>query len=157
KHLDNLQRIFARHSHYNPNQPRVPAGHSDGGQWTRIGAGVAQARLIGAPSPAWPFGLGSGTGLEPPIPLSPTEQDPWPLIAAAAGRKPGIPTKRPPTSRERTEALKEAAKWLRENAGTTIDGIPWLDEFLAIIESYNDSPQTLEELRRAASDPKKGY
>jgi hypothetical protein len=25
---------------YDPNQPRVPAGHSDGGQWTRIG-GVA--------------------------------------------------------------------------------------------------------------------
>src|SRR5262245_28103767 len=25
-------------SHYNPDQPRVPAGHPDGGQWTRGGA-----------------------------------------------------------------------------------------------------------------------
>jgi hypothetical protein len=29
------------HDHYNPHQPRVPAGHSDGGQWTR-GGGVGQ-------------------------------------------------------------------------------------------------------------------
>lgn len=30
--------FFARLGrHYDPNQPRVPAGHSDGGQWTRVG------------------------------------------------------------------------------------------------------------------------
>jgi hypothetical protein len=28
-----------RRSHYDPNQPRVPAGHSDGGQWTDAGGG----------------------------------------------------------------------------------------------------------------------
>jgi hypothetical protein len=40
RHLDNLQRALgAGRSHYDPNQPRVPAGHSDGGQWTRVGAG----------------------------------------------------------------------------------------------------------------------
>jgi hypothetical protein len=39
RHLDNLQRALGgRQSHYDPNQPRVPAGHSDGGQWTRLGA-----------------------------------------------------------------------------------------------------------------------
>jgi hypothetical protein len=36
--------------HYNPNQPRVPAGHSGGGQWTAAGArsnnaGVLRANL----------------------------------------------------------------------------------------------------------------
>jgi hypothetical protein len=41
-HLNNLQRIFAHHSHYNPNQPRVPQGHPDGGQWTRTGATAAR-------------------------------------------------------------------------------------------------------------------
>jgi hypothetical protein len=30
---------LARHG-YNPNQPRVPAGHSEGGQWTRTGGGT---------------------------------------------------------------------------------------------------------------------
>jgi hypothetical protein len=31
-------RLAQYQSHYNPNQPRVPAGHPDGGQWTRGGA-----------------------------------------------------------------------------------------------------------------------
>jgi hypothetical protein len=43
---------------YDPNQPRVPAGHSDGGQWTDTGAGKhawsmtdvsAQARRLPRP------------------------------------------------------------------------------------------------------------
>lgn len=29
--------ISRAHKQYNPNQPRVPAGNSDGGQWTRGG------------------------------------------------------------------------------------------------------------------------
>lgn len=29
---------------YNPDQPRVPAGHPDGGQWTDTGAGSAELR-----------------------------------------------------------------------------------------------------------------
>lgn len=39
------------HGHrYDPNQPRVPAGHSDGGQWTSKGGGDAQrARVEEAP------------------------------------------------------------------------------------------------------------
>jgi len=28
---------FGRRGHYDPNQPRVPAGHADGGQWTDDG------------------------------------------------------------------------------------------------------------------------
>jgi hypothetical protein len=28
------------HHGYNPNQPRVPSGHSDGGQWTKTGGGA---------------------------------------------------------------------------------------------------------------------
>ena len=41
--------IAARHaaawhrSHYDPNQPRVPAGNPDGGQWTSTGAGSGAA------------------------------------------------------------------------------------------------------------------
>jgi hypothetical protein len=31
---------LGRRGHYDPNQPRVPAGHSDGGQWTRAGGGT---------------------------------------------------------------------------------------------------------------------
>ena len=37
RHMHALHRIAFHHSHYNPNQPRVPAGHPDGGQWTKGG------------------------------------------------------------------------------------------------------------------------
>lgn len=36
-------------SHFNPNQPRVPQGHSDGGQWTRGGQGLFQPPLFQPP------------------------------------------------------------------------------------------------------------
>jgi hypothetical protein len=39
RHMDALRRIALHRSHYNPNQPRVPAGNSDGGQWTSEGRG----------------------------------------------------------------------------------------------------------------------
>jgi hypothetical protein len=34
--------------HYDPNQPRVPRGHSDGGQWTDGGGGLIQPAFAGA-------------------------------------------------------------------------------------------------------------
>src|SRR5262245_14605354 len=49
--------IEARHrlgqyrSHYNPNQPRVPAGNPDGGQWTAAGDGGPGTRFAAADKP----------------------------------------------------------------------------------------------------------
>jgi hypothetical protein len=40
---EELERLEKR---YNPHQPRVPRGHSDGGQWTRVG-GMGEATLPG--------------------------------------------------------------------------------------------------------------
>ncbi len=37
--LGALRRTGLGGSHYNPNQPRVPAGNPDGGQWTSAGGG----------------------------------------------------------------------------------------------------------------------
>jgi hypothetical protein len=46
------QHHLAQHrSHYNPNQPRVPAGNPDGGQWTSTGASRIGTRLAGADKP----------------------------------------------------------------------------------------------------------
>jgi hypothetical protein len=42
------------HGHYDPNQPRVPAGHHDGGQWTRDGQSGAGLFPNGIPDNAWP-------------------------------------------------------------------------------------------------------
>jgi hypothetical protein len=36
--------------HYDPNQPRVPAGHSDGGRWTRGGGGMGSSTPQIAPN-----------------------------------------------------------------------------------------------------------
>jgi hypothetical protein len=42
RQMQALHRIALRYPHYNPDQPRVPAGHPDGGQWTRVGAGAGE-------------------------------------------------------------------------------------------------------------------
>jgi hypothetical protein len=47
RHMEALRRIALRHSHFDPNQPRVPAGHPDGGQWTTAaGPGGNDARIM---------------------------------------------------------------------------------------------------------------
>jgi hypothetical protein len=43
--IEASHRLAQHQSHYNPDQPRVPAGHSDGGQWTKVG-GSAGIRLL---------------------------------------------------------------------------------------------------------------
>jgi hypothetical protein len=42
------KREHARKANFNPNQPRVPADNSDGGQWTNEGGGVGRARFADA-------------------------------------------------------------------------------------------------------------
>lgn len=42
---ERMQRANRGHG-YDPNQPRVPAGHSDGGQWTDTGGSGAGSRRI---------------------------------------------------------------------------------------------------------------
>jgi hypothetical protein len=44
------QHIAGHRSHFNPNQPRVPAGNPDGGQWTSTGGGTG-SRLAAADKP----------------------------------------------------------------------------------------------------------
>ena len=51
------------HDHYNPLQPRVPAGHSDGGQWTRGG------------------GFGRITPKSPPVMHDLSGQETWKTVA----------------------------------------------------------------------------
>jgi hypothetical protein len=48
-------RLAQHRSHFNPNQPRVPAGNPDGGQWTRTGASRIGPQLAGGGKP--PLGL----------------------------------------------------------------------------------------------------
>ena len=54
------QHIAEHRSHFNPNQPRVPAGNPDGGQWTSSGGGIG-ARLAAADKPR--FGGGAALAI----------------------------------------------------------------------------------------------
>ena len=51
---------------YDPNQPRVPEGHPDGGQWTAEGGGGGD-RPINRPMLAWT--LPDGTATDAPLPI----------------------------------------------------------------------------------------
>jgi hypothetical protein len=75
-------------SNFNPNQPRVPAGNPDGGQWTRVGGSSSEAGTSDETPPGGPLritvrprGIGDNGG--PPLELPPT----IPAIARPRGRK----------------------------------------------------------------------
>ena len=49
--LNNIEaahRLALYRSHFNPNEPRVPAGHADGGQWTSEGGDGQRLAAVGA-------------------------------------------------------------------------------------------------------------
>jgi hypothetical protein len=70
--IEGAHRLGWHQSHFNQEQPRVPAGHPDGGQWTNGGGGGTDSRIISdAPSDSdWKPGAqyanasrrGSGSG-----------------------------------------------------------------------------------------------
>ena len=113
---------------YYPNQPRVPAGDPDGGQWTEIDANGNPVRP-------------SRFRLAGEIPT---------------GEPPEIPKEMPATSKARTAALKAAARF-GGPIGKLIEGAEWLRERSPLIEAYSDPPKTLDELQQAASQPGFGY
>jgi hypothetical protein len=96
-----LRQYYQRHppphpDHYDPNQPRVPAGHPDGGQWTSGGEMFGQERMRAA-----------GMGIAPVPPIRPPrgrERNPIIKEMAKALAKGGIVLAK----------VFAAAPWLRE-------------------------------------------
>jgi hypothetical protein len=77
--IERQHRLAWYHSHFNPNQPRVPAGNADGGQWTSAGAHAAGDAASGSDARSVSFSraegeLDSGNGM-PPIQHVATEVD----------------------------------------------------------------------------------
>jgi hypothetical protein len=151
-----FERAMVRHAmalercaNFNPNQPRVPAGNPDGGQWTSEGGG------------------GSGGINDTRVISDVTSVDAArPGAQYAELRRPGIghnnpppdiPQQRPPTIQERNLIAKRLAQ-----SGIAIaileTGPKWLVEVLAEIRSYHDAPRTLEDLQEAARmESRPGY
>ncbi len=113
---------------FDPNQPRVPRGNPDGGQWTSGGGGSSGT----GPSNRSPR---SGKTPEPPDDRPPKSRDRMATVKAVARRV-----------LQTGETVAAAAK-----AGA------WLRTYSAEIASYNDPPKSLEELQRAASTRAPGY
>lgn len=154
---------------YNPDQPRVPAGSSDGGQWTTASSGggisilVPAGGLVSDDANSGVFdgfddftdsseldGLADGDGILDGVQLAgdiPTGDSP-----------PEIPEERPATSAERTGFLKAAAR--RVASGVVLDVLvssaPWLLTRAALIDTYNDPPNSLEELQQAVGTSRPG-
>lgn len=130
-----------RRSHYDPNQPRVPKGNPDGGQWTDTGGGGregwVQVAQVGGP----------------------------PGIGHNSGEPPEIPENRPSSSSERTNHIRAIGEWLIKYGGGlgsvayfgTLNNIGWLKGYRDNINAFRQPPKTLEELQQDAFEPKPGY
>lgn len=131
-------------ANFDPNQPRVPRGHPNGGQWTRA-EGWRSAR-----------DGEDGRSVPDDIPFLLADSD-------LPDEEPDIPQQRPKTSRERTAVMRRAARamlrqgWRRSPAGRAFRLAKWLLDFNPLMDAYNDPPRTLDELHARVSEPRLGY
>jgi hypothetical protein len=143
-------------ANFNPNQPRVPAGNPDGGQWTDGGGGGSGPQTAEDAPPDVPLRITirpSGIGDDSRPPLEPP---------------PPVPQERPRTRQLENRIARAAAQWLLRAAlrgatgpaGNLLNAIEvaiWLHEHLPNMQSYFDPPKSLGELRDAVTTPKRGY
>jgi hypothetical protein len=135
---------------YNPDQPRVPAGSSDGGQWMDGNAGGAGS-----------LGLFQITPRDNTIDGVRLAGD-WPPDDGLP-----IPPRKPETTEGRMKFVRQSVRWLR-----VVDRLsPAADIFLGAldqaedlkrltdtIKTANDPPRTLEELQTRVQQPSEpGY
>lgn len=142
-------------ANFNPNEPRVPRGNPDGGQWTYV-PGWSSSNRRNRQS------TDDDGGDETTRDSSRTGR-----IRLAGeiptGDPPDIPKEKPPTSKERTSIKKTVANWL-DRVGGTVEMLvavaklnTWLQTYVPEIQSYRDPPKSLEELQQAVSSPGPGY
>ena len=128
---------------YRPDQPRVPAGNPDGGEWTADASGHGLAAASNAVT----------NNKRPRIPVVPAA---WP----SNGPPPEIPKDRPITSAERTRLTKIAAIFIGGSVRKLLMVLAtayWLYSERHNILSFADPPKTLKELQDNASSPQPGY
>ncbi|HEV7259427.1 MAG TPA: hypothetical protein VGN82_16725 [Bosea sp. (in: a-proteobacteria)] len=151
--LDRLVALIAKGG-FNPNQPRVPAGNPEGGQW---GDGSGQhpdaIPLLSDFLAAFPDAIaGAASGLELPSPAD----------------GPGIPASQPRTAQGITAVVKDSARWLQSAKDTRASSqargffsqlldTSWLRSHMPRIGSYLDDPKTEQELHDAVSRPSAGF
>ncbi|NVN87018.1 MAG: hypothetical protein HXX15_13135 [Rhodopseudomonas sp.] len=167
---------------YSPTQPRVPAGHPDGGQWTSEGGGFS-AQLDPGPPPsnAQPMGnfdpgdvssLGEELGL---FQIAPSKPDRSGVRLAGDSPEGGTPSEKPPeipqqmpeTRDERMGFVREAARWIARVGRFApavdaflgaLDQIEEINRLADMIRTANDPPLPLQELQdRVLTSAEPGY
>jgi hypothetical protein len=131
---------------YSTDQPRVPAGSPEGGQWTSGGGGGGGQGREG--------GSGSEANVESPDPGSLAEGR-----SASEGDDdlPYVPQERPAAAQERNAIIKEVAKVPSTELRRVFEYAPWLYAHEAEIRAYQDPAKTLEELQQDANERRPGY
>jgi hypothetical protein len=169
-HIQRLLRLRRRllDQKYNANQPRVPAGNPDGGQWTSGGGGHSLGGRLGSEAARSREGEGLfRIGPDDPRPTGVRLAGDVPEGSGSNPDPPRIPTKRPDTREERMLFLRDVADWVRVvgryapvvsiffEAPDQAQHIAWLTQ---AAKSANDPPETLEVLQqRATEDSQPGY
>ncbi|MCP9626120.1 hypothetical protein NML43_03340 [Rhodopseudomonas palustris] len=152
---------------YNPNQPRVPAGNPDGGQWTNgwVGAETSAKPNADVRSSVDLFSVApkepdrSGVRLAGDLPEG---SDPSPQTPVDP--PPKVPQVKPKTSSERTAQYRAVASWMVRNAGlpakilfSAFDHVEWLKDRQALIVAATDPPMSLPELQNEVGKKRPGY
>jgi hypothetical protein len=137
-----------------------------------------------AKHPRWPVGRPEGGEFRPAdgsdgdgglSPLLVSDKKEPSDTAPDAGRQlekpPDIPSKEPPTARERNTVFRHAAEWLARamalglsetsdrvrNFLDVLHATAWAATYLPLILSHLDPPKSLEELQNAVDEPRPGY
>lgn len=143
---------------FSSDQPRVPAGNSDGGQWTTVssGGGISIALPTGGATESNELSDFSDELLAGIGQTLNYLRDQLARIRLAGDiptgdSPPEIPEERPPNSWDRTALLKAVARSVA--TGIAFDKfvvqLPWLLTQEALVGTYNDLPRSFDELQSA--------
>jgi hypothetical protein len=158
---------------YSPNQPRVPAGNPDGGQWTD-GDGSSGASVPNSTQPMGNIDFGDLPSFSDRFALfqiTPSEIDNSDYTQLAgdspelpSSEPPEIPREKPKTSAERTAFMRAAANWLGRNSGLAaeiyvgaMNNVEWLKDRQDLIRAARDELKTYEELQAGVGQNRRGY
>jgi hypothetical protein len=154
---EKFKRLAAEALKYRPDQPRISAGQSGGGQWTDGGGG--QVLSDATPDNFWKPDAqlanndGGDGSKKPGIGHNDPPQDPE--------QPPKIPEERPSDPRVRNRIIKELAKYAAKLAAKNLFALvrvgSWIYEAYPYIKSYGDPAKSFEDLQQAVSQPETGY
>jgi hypothetical protein len=160
-----------REDKYSPNQPRVPAGNPDGGQWTD---GAASGSTSGG-HPGRNVSIAAEVGNLGLFEIKPRDNTiggvrlagdlpPGTNLGGPSDEPPKIPPERPRTSAQRTAFARAAASWLARHPGLageiytgTMNNVKWLRDYHDVIQAARDEPKSLEELQANVGLKRPGY